>query len=233
MRINKFLAESNIASRRACDNLIKEGKVLVNGKPCQLGQDVNESDVIKVDGKVVSLSRNYEYYIMNKPKGYICSVSDDKGRKTVMDLLPKTSQRIVPVGRLDYDTEGLLILTNDGDLTFRLTHPKNEIPKTYSVRIEGGISSLELGKLRGGVYIDGYKTRKCSVNVVDETKNETKLTVTISEGKNRQVRKMFEAIGKNVVFLKRVKIGELKLTGLDRGACRKLNKSEIDYLKNL
>ncbi len=233
MRINKFLAEAGVGSRRACDKLIEEGSVLVNGKPCVMGQDVSSNDVITVNGKRISSVKKFEYYILNKPKGYVCTVSDDKGRKTVMDLLPKLTTRIFPVGRLDYDTEGLLILTNDGDLTFRLTHPKNEIPKTYLVKIEGEITELALSKLRAGVYIDGVKTNKCNVRVVEELKTGTKLSITITEGRNRQVRKMFEAVGKEVVFLKRIKIGDLTLRGLDRGKSRKLSADEVNYLKNL
>lgn len=233
MRINKYLADCGVASRRACDKLIADGEVTVNGKICTVGQDIKDGDVVEVSGKRVSKTKKYEYYILNKPKGYVCTVSDDKGRKTVMDLLPKTDVRLVPVGRLDYDTEGLLILTNDGDLTFRLTHPRNEIPKTYLVKIEGTISDLALSKLRGGVVIDGGTTKKCSVRIGEVTKTDTKLYITITEGKNRQVRKMFEAVGKEVVFLKRVKVGDLTLRGLDRGKCRKLTLEEVNYLKNL
>ena len=131
MRINKFLEGCGVGSRRFCDKLISEGKVNVNGKPCKLGQDINEKrDTVTVEGRRVTFVQKDVYYIMNKPKGYVCTVKDDKDRKTVMDLMPTNAKRVFPVGRLDYDTEGLLILTNDGDLTFKLTHPKNEVPKT-------------------------------------------------------------------------------------------------------
>lgn len=235
MRINKYLAECGIASRRESDNLIKQGLVLVNGRACSLGQEIDEySDTVVVDGKKISKNtKKYEYYILNKPKGYICAVKDDKGRKTVMDLLPKTSSRLYPVGRLDYATEGLLIITNDGDLTYRLTHPKNEVPKTYLVRIEGSVNEHDLAILRNGVIIDGKRTNKCSVRIVDEDKEHTKLSVTITEGRNRQVRRMFESINKNVDFLKRIKIGDLTLRGLNRGEARKLSLEEINYLKNI
>ena len=137
MRINKFLAESGVASRRASDKLIIDGVVKINGKVCNLGDEVDPAnDTVTVNGKKINTVSKYEYYIMNKPKGYVCTVKDDKGRKTVMDLMPKGSKRLFPVGRLDYDSEGLLILTNDGDLTFKLTHPKNEVPKTYLVKTE-------------------------------------------------------------------------------------------------
>ena len=169
---------------------------------------------------------------MNKPKGYVTTVKDDKGRKTVMNLMPE-GKRLYPIGRLDYDSEGLLIMTNDGDLTFRLEHPKNEIPKTYLVKIDSTIDDITLNKLRNGVYIDGIKTKKCKLIVVDKGKTYTKLHITITEGKNRQVRKMFDSVGKPVEFLKRIKIGDLTLSGLNRGEVRKLTKEEIFYLKNL
>ena len=234
MRINKFLAECGVGSRRACDKLIEEGRVKVNGRVCSLGAEIDEfKDSVTFDGKKLGKVKKYDYYIMNKPKGCVCTVKDDKGRKTVMDYLPPLSSRIYPVGRLDYDSEGLLIFTNDGDLANRLTHPSNEIPKTYLVKIEGLIDENSLAKLRAGVVIDGVKTKKCNIKVIDEFNNFTKMHVTITEGRNREIRKMFETVGKNVVLLKRIKIGDLALHGLDRGECRKLSPAEIDYLKNV
>lgn len=233
MRINKFLAESGVCSRRGADALILDGVVKINGKICDLGANVTSDDTVTVKGKVVNVVKKYEYYIMNKPKGYVCTVKDDKGRKTVMDLLPPKTERLFPVGRLDYDSEGLLLFTNDGDLTFKLTHPKNEVPKTYLVKTEKPVSEEELNKLRSGVYIDGVKTNKCKIRVIETSKEFTKLHITITEGKNRQVRKMFESINNNVDFLKRIKIGELALTGLNRGEVRKLNPREVDYLLNI
>lgn len=233
MRINKFLAESGVASRRAADKLIEEGSVTVNGKPCTIGQEISDRDTVCVNGKKVARGTKNEYFIMNKPKGYVCTVSDDRGRKTVMDLLPSGIGRVYPIGRLDYESEGLLLFTNDGDLAFRLTHPKNEIPKTYAVKVEGSVSDEQVVTLMRGVLVDGKKTGKCRVAVTESTQNFCKLTITITEGRNRQVRKMFEAIGKNVVFLKRTKIGDLTLRGLDRGSVRKLTPYEVDYLKNL
>ncbi len=234
MRINKFLANSGVASRRACDELIKDGVVKINGKICSCGDDVDISkDSVTVNGKLVNVVKKYEYYIMNKPKGYVCTVKDDKGRKTVMDLLPQKMKRLFPVGRLDYDTEGLLILTNDGDLTFKLTHPKNEVPKTYLVKTEKPVSDEDLAKLRSGVIIDGIKTKKCNVRLIETLKSGSKLHVTITEGRNRQVRKMFEAVNNNVDFLKRIKIGDLTLSGLNRGEVRQLSAREVDYLLNL
>ena len=234
MRINKYLAECGIASRRGCDEIIKEKRVKVNGRICDLGTEVDENnDSVSVDGKKVARAKKFEYYIMNKPKGCVCTVKDDKGRKTVMDFLPKNTARIFPVGRLDYDSEGLLLFTNDGDLANRLTHPSSEIPKTYLVKIEGKIDDKSLIDLRNGVVIDGEKTNKNNIRVIEEGRDYTKLNVTITEGKNREIRKMFESVGKNVCFLKRIKIGDLRLSGLNRGEVRKLTKEEVYYLQNV
>ncbi len=223
-----------MASRRGCDKLIEEGKVEVNGKPAALGAEINEKkDKVTVEGVAVALPAEHEYFIMNKPKGCVCTVKDDKGRKTVMEFLPEHAGRVYPVGRLDYDTEGLLIFTDDGDLAFRLTHPKNEITKTYLVRIEGSIGDAELNKLRGGLELDGKRTNKCTVKVTETDKGATKLHVTVSEGRYHLVRRMFEAVGKEVVFLKRIKVGELSLGSLERGKVRRLRADEIFYLKKL
>lgn len=232
MRINKFLASCGVASRRECDRIIEEGKVFVNGKRAHTGMEVSYRDEICVDGNKVSIKKN-EYYILNKPKGYICSVSDDRERKTVLDLMPQNVGRIYPVGRLDYDSEGLLILTTDGELAQRLTHPSNEVPKTYLVKIEGTIQESDLNSIRSGIEIDGALTKKCKAHIVETNKNYTKVHVTVTEGRNREIRKMFAAIGKEVTLLKRIKIGDLTLRGLDRGAYRKLTPAEVDYLKGI
>ena len=234
MRINKFLAECGVASRRAADKMIIDGEVKINGRICSLGDEVNlDDDNVTVNGKTVSTVKKYDYYILNKPKGYVCTVRDDKGRKTVMDLLPPNVKHVFPVGRLDYDSEGLLIMTNDGELTYRLTHPKNEIPKTYLVKLEGTITDEALNKVKHGVVIDGKRTGKCNVKVVEQTRDAVRLHITITEGRNRQVRKMFLAVGKEVKLLKRIKVGELTLRGLDRGEVRKLTAEEVEYLMNL
>lgn len=234
MRINKFLAEQGVASRRGSDQLIFEGRVKINGRLAVAGDNVEPSDTVELDGKILSHKVKYEYYLLNKHKGYVCTVSDEKDRKTVMQLLPEGAGRVYPVGRLDYETEGLLILTNDGDLAYRLTAPQNEIPKTYLVKIEGTIALSELNRLRSGVEIEkGVVTKKCKINIVETDKNFTKLHVVLTEGKNREIRKMFEVIGKHITFLKRIKIGDLTLSGLDRGKVRKLTPEEIYYLQNL
>lgn len=233
MRLNKFLAACGIASRRDCDRLIAEGRVCVNGKAAVLGVDVSDSDCVTVDGRQVTLKKN-EYYLLNKPKGYLSTVSDEKGRKTVLDLMPDTVGRIYPVGRLDYDSEGLLILTTDGELAQRLTHPSNEVPKTYLVKIEGTLKESDLNPLRSGIEIEGgYVTKKCKAHIVETNKQYTKIHMTITEGKNREIRKMFAAIGREVVLLKRIKVGELTLRGLDRGSWRKLSRQEVEYLMSL
>lgn len=232
MRLNKFLAAAGVASRRECDKLIADGKVSVNGKTAALGLEVNNEDEVSVNGNKVVLQKN-EYYLLNKPKGYICSVSDEKGRKTVMDLMPSNVGRIYPVGRLDYDSEGLLIMTTDGELAQKLTHPSNEVPKTYLVKIEGVLTEADLNPIRSGIEIDGYVTKKSKAHIVETNKAFTKVHVTITEGKNREIRKMFAAIGKEVMLLKRIKIGEINLRGLDRGAYRKLTVAEVAYLNSI
>jgi 23S rRNA pseudouridine2605 synthase len=234
MRINKFLAEYGVASRRHADEIIQAGRVKINGATAQLGADVQDEDIIMIDDQPLARQEKKQYYyLMNKPKGVVCTVSDDRGRKTVVDYLPKTGARIFPVGRLDYATEGLLILTNDGELAYRLMNPTNEIPKTYLARIEGTLTEKDLNPIRSGVELDGYLTKKCKAHIVETNKAYTKVHITITEGKNRQVRRMFEAIGKNVEFLKRIKIGQLSIGGLDRGAVRELTADEIFYLQNL
>ena len=235
MRINKYIVECGVASRRNADLLIKEGRVKLNGKTVtSLGTDVcEENDSVFVDGKKINLPSDYTYIIFNKPKGCVTTVKDDKGRKTIFDFID-VNKRLFPVGRLDYDSEGMLILTNDGDLSFRLTHPSNEIPKTYSVKIEGDISESDIAKLRGTVSLPGGGTsHHARIKKTESKDGFTKLQVTIYEGKNRQIRKMFESVGKNVVFLKRTAIGDFKLGGLSRGSWRYLREEEIYYLKNI
>lgn len=232
MRINKYLAQCGVASRRECDRLIAEGKVTVNGRPAGLGDDVNDGDNIKVEGRPVTVKKN-EYYLLHKPKGYLCTVSDDKGRKTVMDVLGDGVGRVYPVGRLDYDSEGLLILTTDGELAQHLTHPSNEVPKTYLVKVEGRLTEADLNPIRSGIEIDGYVTKKCRAHIVETNKDYTKVELVLREGKNREIRKMFAAIGREVTLLKRIKVGELSLRGLDRGAFRKLTPAEVEYLKSI
>lgn len=238
MRINKYLAECGLASRRKCEEYVINGEVKVNGEVVtDLSTQVSYSDTVTVSGKKVSPVSKHVYLILNKPKGCVTTVSDDRGRKTVIDIVkadyPDT--RLFPVGRLDYDTEGLLILTTDGDLCNRLTHPSSEIEKMYVAKIEGTVSENDLAKVRKGVEIDGRMTGKSRARLIayDNKTNISTVEITIKEGMNREVRRIFESIGKNVAFLKRVAIGDLRLRGVDRGSYRKLTKEEVEYLKNL
>jgi len=234
MRINKYLADCGVASRRKCDELISQGKVKVNGKVTrELGLDIKPTDVVMFENRVVRASVKRVYYKLHKPKGYVTTANDDKGRKTVVELMRGVQERVYPIGRLDYDTEGLLILTNDGDITNILTHPKNEVKKTYIASIEGEIDMEDVKKISKGIDIGGYVTQPCSVSIISKDEKFTRVEVVISEGKNHQVKKMFEAVGKNVAFLKRVSIGEIKLGGLARGEYKALTTKEIAYLKSL
>ncbi len=237
VRLNKFIAECGVASRRGADKLISDGKVKVNGAVVtKLGVEINDkSDVVSVDGVVLKQAERKVYLMMNKPKGCVCTAQDeDKNRKTVYDYL-ETDVRVFSVGRLDYDSEGLLLFTNDGELANYLTHPSHEIPKTYVVKVEGEVPENDLALLRKGVTLDGVKTKRAKIKF-KETEQAGKIfkyEMTIFEGKNRQIRRMFEAVGKNVVFLKRVAIGDLRLGGLGRGKTRYLSDFEVEYLKNL
>lgn len=231
MRLNKFLSGAGIASRRKCDELIEQGKVYVNGKVVkELGTIINEKkDKITFEGREVKLPTSFVYIKLNKPKGYACTASDEKGRKTIYDLV-KCEERLFSVGRLDYDTEGLIILTNDGDFANKVIHPSYEIEKEYQVTIEGEIKESELAVLRKGVVVDGEKMPPARVKFIDEKNNTTRLSVVIHEGQNRQVRRMFEAIGKSIKLLKRVRIGGVKLGGLSRGEYKDLTIDELNLL---
>ncbi len=235
VRLNKYIASSGVASRRKADELIKEGKVKVNNKTVvDLSTKVDDqNDAVSVDGQIIEIVQHYTYIMFHKPKGCITTVSDENNRKTVFDYIDIKVPHLFPVGRLDYNTEGLLIITNDGELSQHLSHPSNDVFKTYNVSIKGSISEAELKTIRNGVLVDGEKTKKAFAHVVDSNKNITKLKVSISEGKNRQIRKMFESINKEVTFLKRVAIGDLHLGGVPRGKYRYLTDEEVRYLKNL
>lgn len=232
VRLNKYLADCGVGSRRECDRLIEQGVVKVNGKVATLGATVSDNDHVTVNDKRVSEKQKSYYILLHKPKGYVTTVKDDLGRKTVMDLV-NVKVRLYPVGRLDYDTEGLLILTNDGDLANRLTHPRHEVNKTYICRISGVLTEKERAQLENGVLVDGVKTAHARVRILKQDQHHTRCEVVIHEGRNRQVKKMFEAVGKEVEFLKRVAVGDLRLGGLKRGDYRYLNDNEVEYLKNL
>jgi len=235
-RLQKVIAYAGVASRRKAEQLIVEGKVKVNGKVVrELGTKVSNSDTIEVEG--VKLEKEDKvYFLLYKPKGYISAVTDDKGRKTVVDIFKKrVPERIFPVGRLDYDTTGLLLLTNDGEFSYQLTHPKFKIDKTYIARVKG-IPTIEgLKKLQRGIKLEDGKTApaKVSMTSFDEKAGKAICEITIHEGKNRQVRRMFEAIGTPVVKLKRERFAFLDLGNLKPGEYRELTKHEVKLLRVL
>ena len=235
MRINKYLASAGLGSRRKCEEFVLQKRVKVNGKVIDnLAFDIAENDKVMIDDKLVSVPRSFTYLMMHKPKGYLTTVSDDRERKTVMELLPEEFKHLMPVGRLDYNSEGLLLFTNDGEMAQKLMRPKNEIVKTYLVKVEGEVSSFDVSEIEKGVtLIDGTKFKKCKVNIKEIKERKTKLEIQITEGKNREIRKIFDKFGYNVIFLKRILIGEIKLGGLTRGTCRLLRPAEIRYLKSL
>ena len=234
MRLNKYIAQAGIASRRKADELTKNGNVKVNGQVVtEMGYDVMPDDRVEVNGRVVVPAETFVYYMMNKPKGFITSMKDDKDRPTVMDLMTDVPVRVFPVGRLDYNTTGLLLLTNDGDLANKLAHPEHEVGKTYRAKVAGVVSKKRLAMLRRGVDIGGFVTSPAEVHVVKQTEKSAIIELTIHEGKNRQVRRMCKAVGCPVKELQRIAIGELYLARLKEGHYRKLKKEEIDYLKNL
>lgn len=230
IRLQKFLANSGVASRRKCEELILEGKVSVNGQIVkELGTKVNP-DVDKVEycGNLVSISNKFVYILLNKPIGYVTTAKDQFDRDSVLDLV-KVKERVVPVGRLDMYTSGALILTNDGDFVYKVTHPKHEITKTYTVTVRGIIENDAVEKLKNGVEIEDYKTRPAKVKILktNEEKNISRLEITIHEGKNRQVRKMCEAVGSKVVALHRSKIGDIGVKDLKLGTWRYLKDFEV------
>lgn len=234
VRLNKYIADAGICSRRKADELIGNGNVKVNGAVMkELGYQVEEGDVVKVDGKVIESVGKKVYVVVNKPLGYITSMDDDKDRATVAELVSDIPERLFPVGRLDYNTSGLLIMTNDGQLTYTLTHPKHEVYKTYIAKVAGVLSDARVAKLRKGVDIGGFITSPAKVKVIKQMPRHAIVEISIREGKNRQVRKMFAAVGNKVQELQRVSIGEIKLGRLMEGHYRKLNREEIEYLKKL
>ena len=231
-RLQKVIAMKGYCSRRKAEELIQKGKVKVNGELITtMGYKVSVNDFIEVEGNPLDEVEDKVYYLLNKPRGVVTTSSDEKGRKTVVDLI-ETKKRIYPVGRLDYDTTGLIILTNDGELTNYLIHPKNKIEKVYVAKIKGIVTKEELGKLCKGVTIDGYKTSKAKAKIlkIDKKKNTSVVELIIHEGKNHQVKKMFEAIGYEVLKLKRESIAFLTLDGVKPGDYRELSIKEVKKL---
>ena len=234
MRLQKYLASCGIASRRKCEAYILEGKVAINGQTIQeLGTKVEAGDEVTFCGKVVKMQEDYVYYMLNKPVGYVTTVQDEKQRQTVLDLVKDADHRVYPVGRLDYNTSGLLILTNDGELTYGLTHPKHHVNKCYEVKVKGHLSERAQNELKDGVVLDGRVTYPAQLKILRQEAHATIFQLTIHEGRNRQVRRMCEAVGYPVHSLKRVSIGELTLKGLKVGAYRALTDKEVNYLKQI
>ncbi len=233
MRINKYLSSLGVASRREVDRLVDEGLIKVNGEPATSGMKVSAEDEIEVRGKVVETSQEKKvYYILNKPKGVISAAKDDRGRKTVVDMID-TKQRIYPIGRLDFDTTGLILLTNDGELFNRIIHPRSTVYKSYFVVVKGEMEDTSLKKLAEGVELEDGKTLPAKVKVVKSSPRSTSLIIDIREGRNRQIRRMCGAVGHPVYDLKREKIGKLGIRDLAEGQYRELTDEEVRYLYSL
>lgn len=234
MRLNKYIAAAGVASRRKADELTKNGNVKINGTTMRTpGYDVGGDDVVEVNGRVVEPDRKMVYLMLNKPEGFLTAMSDDRGRHTVAELVSDIPERVFPVGRLDYNTTGLLIMTNDGELANKLAHPRFHVGKTYRAKVSGVLSDARIRKLERGIDIGGFVTGKARVELIRQTGKSAIADITIHEGKNRQVRKMFKAVGCPVQKLHRMAIGNIYLSRLAEGHYRKLTRKEIEYLKKL
>lgn len=234
-RLSKIIANSGYTSRRNADKLISDGKVLVNGNIAKLGDKVESSVIITIDGKIIEKNTgNYEYYLLNKPRGVISTNSDEKGRKTITSLI-ETKTRIYPVGRLDYDTTGAIILTNDGNLTNKLLHPSKQIDKVYLAKVKGIITGFEINKLKNGIKIDNYVTSPAKVKLksFDKKTNTSMVLLTIHEGHNHEVKKMFESIGYDVIKLTRLSFAGIDVKNLKSGEYRKLTLKEVQKLYSM
>ena len=234
IRLQKFLSDCGVCSRRAAENAIEEGRVTVNNEKAQIGQKIDpRRDSVYFDGRHVVKKRgeHYVYLMLNKPKGYVTTLSDDKDRKTVSDLVSDVGTRVYPVGRLDMDSEGLLLLTNDGEFANMMTHPRHSIPKIYTVIVEENVSKTELRELSSEMEIDGYKIMPVDCRIKEVRENGTVLEMVLYEGRNRQIRKMCEKVGLTVKKLKRIAYGDLELD-VKKGNWRYLCREEIDYLKD-
>ena len=236
MRLQKYMAMCGVAARRKCEEMIAAGRVTVNGRVItEMGTQVEEQDEVLVDGVRITPEEEKRYVLYHKPAGEVTTVSDEKGRETVMDRFRDFPVRLYPVGRLDYDSEGLLLLTNDGALAQRLTHPSCEVDKVYLARVTGNPSNEAIDRLRRGVYMEGdeRRTYPADVRVVRDESLFSDILVTIHEGRNRQVRRMFDAVGHQVLLLRRVRFGPLELGNLRRGEWRELTAQEVEQLHRL
>ena len=234
IRLQKFFTDCGILSRRSAEKEIEAGRVRVNGELAQTGQKIDpEQDLVEYNGKAVSYRKNAErhYILLNKPRGFVTTLSDEKGRPTVAALVHELGTRVYPVGRLDMDSDGLLLLTDDGALTERLTHPRHEIPKHYRVTVKGKVAEEQLLALNGSFVLDGYRTLPAKVRIIEEQDGSTLLAFELHEGRNRQIRRMCEAVGLRIKQLTRVAIGKIKLGTLQTGKYRTLTPQEVAYLK--
>ena len=235
VKLQKYVADCGLMSRRAAEERIADGSIKVNGETVELGRRiVPGTDSVTFNGKPVAITgkKRYAYIMLNKPKGYVTSMNDELGRQCVRDLTEDVGVRVYPCGRLDKDSEGLLIMTNDGDLAEKLMHPKHHIPKYYTVRVEGKITEKQLKTLNAPMLIDDYETVPAEVSIIRMTDESTSLAFTLREGRNRQIRKMCEQCGLKVEKLKRIAIGEIELGDLKSGTWRRLSRAQVDYLKN-
>ncbi len=233
IRLQKYFTDCGVLSRRAAEEEIRRGAVTVNGVPAEVGQKVNpDTDVVEYKGRVVApTTSKHHYVLLNKPRGFVTTLSDEKGRHTVSEIVEDLGVRVYPVGRLDMDSDGALLLTDDGALTQKLTHPRHKIPKHYHVTVRGTVTPAQLERLNGSFLLDGYATRPAEVKPVSKSAADTTLHVTLYEGRNRQIRRMCEQLGLSVTRLTRVAIGNITLDGLTIGAYRHLTAAEINYLK--
>ena len=234
VRINKFLASNGVASRREIDNMIKKGQIKINGKIPTSGERINNDDVIEINNKILNIEDKKEkvYFLLNKPLKVLSSVSDNRGRKTVVDMI-ETTGRIYPIGRLDYETEGAILLTNDGDLFNKVIHLRTEIYKEYEVTVKGAITDKAITILKYGVELEDGITLPALVKIKEREDTFTKIILSIREGRNRQIRRMISAVGYRVEKLKRNKIGEIDISGLRSGEYRSLTEEEIKYLYSM
>lgn len=232
MRLQKYLANAGVASRRACEVLIKDGEIKVNGKVAQIGEPVEPGDVVEYNGKTIEPVNELVYMMLFKPVGVITTSSDERGRKTVLDLIDAPC-RVYPVGRLDLNTSGLLLLTNDGEMANRLTHPSFEVDKTYKAMVRGEVKREDIDALKQGVMLEDGMTSPAKVKLIKVEDGNSYVEISIREGRNRQVRRMFEAVNCKVVGLRRIKVGALSLKNMDKGDCRNLTDEEIGYLKEI
>ncbi len=238
MRLQKYMAECGVASRRKCEEYIAQGRVTVNGeRVTHMGAQVEQGDQVTFDGEPIQLEKRRQYIMLNKPRGVVTTLSDPQGRKTVRDLIEGIPERIYPVGRLDWDTCGLLIMTNDGELMQTVTHPSHQVEKVYLARVRGELSEQELGRLECGLTLDdGHRTAPARVTLLPDDPalmGQKSLYIAVHEGHNRLVRRMFEAVGAQVMYLRRERVGKLSLGHLKEGAWRHLSEKEVEYLRSL